>query len=305
MRFLAIGECMAELAPAEGSSTFTLGYAGDTFNTAWYISRILPSADVSFLTAIGDDRVSREMRSFLTESGISDAHVRVIPGKTIGLYMIHLQDGERSFSYWRENSAARQLAADPVRLGMAMEGQDVAYFSGITLAILPPAARSNLFDALQIARKAGCKIAFDPNLRPRLWADTAKMKSVVTEAATFSDFVLPSFEDEATWFGDRSPDETLARYLSAGAETVIVKNSAATVVYGHSGQMGEVAVDPVAGVVDTTAAGDSFNAACLTSILAGKAIESAIDDGCSLAGHVVRQKGALVPVADIGLRARA
>ena len=119
MRFLAIGECMAELAPAGQHDAFRLGFAGDTFNTAWYLARIAPDIDVSYLTAVGDDAISQEMRSFMRDSQISDSHVQVIKGKTVGLYLIHLQDGERSFSYWRDTSAARQLAADAPSLMQA------------------------------------------------------------------------------------------------------------------------------------------------------------------------------------------
>ena len=39
MRVLAIGECMAELAPSDTDGDFRLGFAGDTFNTAWYLAR--------------------------------------------------------------------------------------------------------------------------------------------------------------------------------------------------------------------------------------------------------------------------
>ena len=120
MRFLAIGECMAELAPAGQPNVFKRGFAGDTFNTAWYLARIAPDIDVSYLTAVGDDAISQDMLAFMRDSRISDRHVQVIAGETVGLYLIHLQHGERSFSYWRDSSAARQLAADPIALAKAV-----------------------------------------------------------------------------------------------------------------------------------------------------------------------------------------
>lgn len=286
---------MAELAPAGRPSEFRLGYAGDTFNTAWYLAQIAKNTEVSFVTALGDDVISQEMRAFICESGIDDAYIQVIPGKTVGLYLIHLKDGERSFSYWRDSSAARQLAADQAALEQSMATADLIYFSGITLAILDPQSRQNLFSALRRARAAGKSIAFDTNLRPRLWADPEEMKEMVMLAAAQSDIVLPSYDDEAVWFGDINATETLNRYAKIGPELIIVKNSADPVVFQHLGQRGEVQVEPAIDVVDTTAAGDSFNAGVFAEIMQFSDPVKAISLGCRLAGQVVRKRGALVP----------
>lgn len=108
---LCIGECMVEMSPNEDGS-FTKGYAGDTFNTAWYLKGELPNTwRVSYLTALGNDTASNQMVDFMNASGVSTEYVGRLTNKTAGLYMIHLNEGERSFSYWRENSAAREMAA--------------------------------------------------------------------------------------------------------------------------------------------------------------------------------------------------
>jgi 2-dehydro-3-deoxygluconokinase len=167
MRILAIGECMAELAPLGASGAFKLGFAGDTFNTAWYIAQLSPGADVAYFTVVGDDALSNEMREFMTASGIDTSPIREIAGGTVGLYMIHLADSERSFSYWRNSSAARQLATNTADLDSAISGADLIYYSGITLGILDAPSRQNLLAALQKGRAAGKTIAFDTNIRPK------------------------------------------------------------------------------------------------------------------------------------------
>ena len=287
---------MAELAPWGQPDAFKLGFAGDTFNTAWYLARITSDIDVSFLTAVGDDTISQDMRIFMRNSRISDAHVHVVAGKTVGLYLIHLNNGERSFSYWRESSAARQLADNPFVLTTAMQEADLIYYSGITLAILEPTARATLFDALANARAAGKTVAFDTNLRPRLWRTPGEMKTTIMRAAAQSDIVLPSHEDEAAWFGDGTALATLDRYAEAGAQCVIVKNSAEPVLFQQGPERGEIAVDPTSDIIDTTAAGDSFNAGVLAEIMRQKDIKEGIALGCHLAGQVVRQNGALVAI---------
>ena len=296
MRVLAIGECMAELAPAEAPGNYRLGFAGDTFNTAWYLARLRPDMAVSFQTAIGTDAISRQLREAVAGCGIGTDHIRTVPDRTVGLYLITLTDGERSFSYWRDHSAARLLADDAEALAHAMEEADLVYFSGITLAILAPAARKTLLDALRTARAAGKRIAFDPNLRPRLWSDMGEMTETIMQGAAICDIALPSFEDEARWFDDADPEATADRYTAAGAETVVVKNGSDPVHYRQGDAQGAYPVPPLSSVIDTTAAGDSFNAAILAGIADDSPMEASIARACRLAGQVVQGRGALVPV---------
>ena len=134
---LSIGECMVELMQAEGG-LMRKSFAGDTFNTAYYARQYLPSDwSVDYFSAIGVDRISDEMRAFIAGHGIGTQTIAGIDGRSPGLYMIHLDNGERSFSYWRSVSAAKLLARDGDRLRGAIEASDIVVFSGITLAILP------------------------------------------------------------------------------------------------------------------------------------------------------------------------
>jgi 2-dehydro-3-deoxygluconokinase len=296
-KFLAIGECMVEMAPT-GEGTYRLGFAGDTLNTAWYARRNLPQSwNVSYLTGVGRDSVSEEMLAFFEGAGIGTDLIQRFDDRTVGLYIIQLTDGERSFSYWRSDSAARQLACDRARLDAALATADVIYFSGITLAILPKEQRGGFLEAVKTARKRKATIAFDPNLRPRLWEAVEIMCATIMEAAAVSDIVLPSFEDEATYFGDNGPTETVKRYSEAGASLVIVKNGPGEVVWQADGAPWTFQVPPVTEVVDTTAAGDSFNAAFLASHLKGADLETSVAAGARLAARVIGRRGALVDLA--------
>ncbi len=296
MRFLSIGECMAELAPASTSGQFHLGFAGDAFNTAWFLARMNPDAHVAFFTGAGTDTISDQMCAAFTDGGVHTDYVQKFPDLTVGLYLISLNNGERSFSYWRGQSAARRLADDAEALAGAMENSDTIYFSGITLAILDAPGRATLLAELRTARDAGKTIAFDPNLRPRLWTNDAEMTSAIMEGAAVSDIVLPSFEDEADHFGDADPQATADRYLAAGATTVVVKNGEDDVLFVEDGATGIVPVIAISEVVDTTAAGDSFNAGVFAGLADGQTLNDSIALACRLSGLVVQGKGALVPV---------
>lgn len=303
MHLVAIGECMVELAPA-GDALFAMGFAGDTFNTAWYMRRLLPAAArVSYLSAVGKDALSDRMVDFMAAEGIAVDHVQRVPGRSVGLYLIQVTDGERSFAYWRSCSAARLLAEDPARLDLALAGADLIYLSGITLAILGADARSRLSAALARARAAGSKVAFDPNIRPALWSDPATMLQSISGMAAGADIVLPSYDDEARHFGDPDPVATAQRYAGNGAALVVVKDGPKPVVTWQAGRSDRHPVPVLTmPVVDTTAAGDSFNAGFLASYLSGENLGNAVAAGTSVAGRVIAGPGALVrdAVARIG-----
>ena len=267
------------------------GFAGDTFNTAWYLKRLQPDWDVDYLSAVGTDAISDAMLGFMAGAGIGTEHVARRVDRTVGLYLISLKAGERSFSYWRGQSAARTLADEPAALARGLAGAGLAVFSGITLAILTPERRGVLLAAL---RESGAQVAFDPNMRPRLWSGPGEMAAAVAEAARVADVVLPSFDEEAALHGDAGPEATLARYREMGPGTVVVKNGGGR-VWAWDRDEGQVSFDPAPVTpVDTTAAGDSFNAGFLTARAGGAGLRDAVAAGSALAGRVILHPGALV-----------
>jgi 2-dehydro-3-deoxygluconokinase len=293
--FLSIGECMVEFAPS-GDGHFTMSFAGDTFNTAWYLRRMLSGQhDVGYATMIGTDSISDAMQAFMQEAGINIGAVHRESARTVGLYLIQLKDGERSFSYWRSQSAARQYASDRMRLQADLAGRDMIFFSGISLAILPEADRSVFLETLADTRQSGTKVVFDTNLRPRLWPTVPAMREWTERAAAIADIVMPSFEDEALYFGDKSPAATVERY-GGNSETVVVKNASDPVLVSSGGNKFTVSIHPVDQVVDSTAAGDSFDAGFLAATLNGESLHDAVGQGAALAAKVVQGRGALVPV---------
>lgn len=292
MRVVAIGECMVELSPA-ANGQLRQGFAGDTFNTAWYLRHLLPMDwTVDYLSAVGTDALSNRMLAFMQAAGVGTAHVVRRADETVGMYLITLQNGERSFTYWRDASAARRLAEDPVALGKALVGAGLVVFSGVTLAILPEIGRAALLAAVTQARAAGALVAFDPNMRERLWPDVTALQSWVTQAAARSDMVFPSFDEEARVFGDASPAATIARYRGISVPCVVVKNGAGVVKAWDNGAH-EMQPAPQV-MVDSTAAGDSFNAGFLAARMQGAAMAQCLRQAADLAAQVIAAPGALI-----------
>lgn len=293
-RFLSIGECMVELSPA-GDGLLKRGFAGDTLNTAWYARAAFSSDwDVDYFTALGDDALSQEMIEFLERARIGTSMIRRIPGKAPGLYMIELSNGERSFLYWRDSAAAKQLAADPHALRAAIEASDVIYFTGITLAILARADVETLFAELRRAKASGKIVVFDPNLRPRLWSSREEMCSTIAEGAQASTIVMPSYDDEAVHFGDASVAGTIERYRALGVPLVVVKNGAQGAVVASADEQTEIAAERVETIIDTTSAGDSFNGAFLAHYCRYHDAAAAAAFAAKVAAKVICEYGALV-----------
>ncbi|MBP0438067.1 sugar kinase [Tianweitania sediminis] len=299
--FISIGEAMVELSSATdaGDGLWRLGFAGDTLNTAWYARACLPDAwQVGYMTRLGQDPFSPQLADFLENNNITGDFIRTEPSRSVGLYAIQLKDGERSFAYWRGQSAARLLADDLALLDRAFAAADAIYLSGITLAILPDAGRDALVSRLVAARRAGTFTAFDPNLRPRLWEDADTMRHWLTQAAAGAGVLLPSFDDEAEWFGDATPEACARRWQAAGASEVIVKNGGGPMVLLQGGDLLTAPAEFIA-PVDSTGAGDSFNGAYLAARLTGSSAADAAQAGHAVALKVIAHRGALIPLRDL------
>ena len=287
---------MIELSAGKGEF-WRMGFAGDTFNTAWYARATLPKArGVAYVTALGDDPFSAEMRKFFARSGVKTDRIREVANRRPGLYAITLKKAERAFSYWRGESAARLLADDPEWLRRALSNVDLLYFSGITLAILAPPARKTLLEQRAQARSAGAKIAFDPNFRPALWPDKALARASMEAAYDVADIALPTFSDERLLFGDRRIEDTEQRMLNAGIKEFVVKNGDESAVVFGDGKRGLVPPAKPKRIVDTTGAGDSFGGAYLAGRLVGLDPIKAAHLGHVVAAEVIGVHGALAKI---------
>ncbi|MCU0912712.1 MAG: sugar kinase [Rhodobacteraceae bacterium] len=262
---VCIGEAMVELAlSADDPGTARISIAGDVYNTAVYLARSAPARRIGFATKIGTDALSDRMLAEFAAESLDTRLVRRESGALPGLYAITTDPaGERSFAYWRGESAARRMFRSPGLDLRDLAGARLLYLSAITLAILPPEDRDRLLDWLGTYRRAGGLVAFDSNYRPALWPDLATARAAV------------------------------ARAWGLGVAQGALKR----------GERGPVALDgtqapdlpPSPRVVDTTAAGDSFNAGWLAAHLDGHPSAHCLAAGHGLAVRVIGARGAILP----------
>lgn len=292
-----IGEVMIELVNGRDGN-IALGVAGDTYNTAVYLKRQLKTADVtvSYCTALGTDPYSTKIRDTLSHYGLDTSCVETREDKIPGLYAVDTDDqGERSFTYWRSDAAARTLFQSPgtVSLG-TLETFDLIYLSGISMAILPAAIREKLIDFIVAFRAKGGTFAYDSNYRPRLWEDQATAQGVNNRMWQLADIALPSVDDEMALFGDASEADVVDRLHGFGVTAGALKRGAEGPL-DLAGQAVAQDLTLVEKVVDSTAAGDSFNAGYLAALVQGRSAQIQMESGHNLAAKVITHPGAIIP----------
>lgn len=301
-RIACIGECMVEISGVKaGQKECAIGFAGDTFNTAVYLKRCVGEAiDVSYVTAIGSDSISDQMLACFEDHQLATNLVSRHATKTPGLYMITTDDdGERHFTYWRDQAAARTMFDGWTGADFDVLNQyDLVYLSAITLAILPEEARKQLGRWIDGYRRQGGLFAFDSNYRPRLWPDQATAQQATMSMWERCDIALPSADDEMALFDETEAAEVKVRLESAGVKSGALKNGASgPLLFGNAPKDGNYLA--AENVVDTTAAGDSFNAGFIASIARGKSTEEAAMAGHQLASRVIGVPGAIIPATDM------
>lgn len=291
-RVACIGECMIELSE-HPDGRITRAWGGDTLNTAVYLARL--GVAVDYITALGDDAWSDEMLAGWRTEGVGTERVLRMAGRLPGLYVIQTDAmGERRFSYWRDRAPAREIfsCSETPAIAAALSDYSHIYLSGITLSLYDAAGRTVLLAALDDAKRRGTHIAFDTNFRPRGWPDRDIARAVYGELFKRADIVFASTLDIEPLFA-RASEDVLAE-MAPNAE-IVLKRATPTCGLMIGDTRIEIAAEPVARVVDTTAAGDSFAAGYLAARLVGRSAGVAAQTGHRVAGAVVQHRGAIIP----------
>lgn len=299
VEILALGECMVEFfcdGPIAEAVTFTKSFGGDTLNTLAAASRL--GSATGYLTRVGSDPFGAYLLEAWQRERIDTARVRQVSGSN-GVYFISLlAGGVREFTYYRTGSAATTMTPDDVPEEV-FAGARLLHISGISQAI-SPSARATVLAAVQRARAAGVLVSYDPNYRPRLWSSEEDARAAFDEVLPYTNIILPSVPEELTvLIGAPTPEESIARLIDRGVETVAVKAGSAGAVVGTRNQPQPVTIPSFkVQAVDTTGAGDAFNGGFLHGLLTGLPPTAAAALGVVTAGLKVRGRGAIASLPD-------
>ncbi len=264
---LALGEPMIEFnQTTPGRPGFLQGFGGDTSNAA--IAAARSGARAGVLTRIGDDAFGRMLLDLWRTEGVATDGVAIDPSSHTAVYFVtHGPDGH-AFSYLRTGSAASRMRPQDVPLEL-MRAARIVQASGISLAISASACDAVLH-AFDAARAAGARIAFDSNLRLKLWP-LARARAMTAAAAAMADVFFPSLDDATLLSGLDDPDAIVDWSHRLGAKAVLLKLGAAGVLASDGARRERIAGHRV-DAVDATGAGDCFCGACLARLAAGDSL---------------------------------
>lgn len=293
---IIIGECMVEMS-SRGQHLYHQTFAGDTYNTAVYLKRCNPEQKVSYWSAIGKDAISQQFLAQLTYENLDSSLVYTHQSKTLGLYMIDTDEsGERSFSYWRSDSAAKQ-AVSLFKQQHSLERLSSAksiFLSGISLAILSEQDKEQLLQLVFQLKQQGCTVIFDPNYRPQLWTSVEHARLWTDKAYALADIAFPGCDDHKTLYGHQNLTEVQNHVTALNVKEIVIKNGEHGIQIFNQGQHSIVPAHKVNKVIDTTAAGDAFNGGYLAARFAGHNVQMAAGFGAKIAAYVIGFRGAIV-----------
>src|SRR6185503_16078792 len=250
-------------------------------------------------TALGDDTYSDGILALAAAENVRRDLILRVRGRMPGLCLVDNDaNGARRLHHWGDAAPARDLfeLSEWPHIAAGVVGARLVYFTGITLSLYSNVGLGRFLAALEMARKAGARIAFDGNFRPRGWkGDVGRARTVFLEALKRVDLALPTFDDEAILWGDPSPEATVERLQAFGIPEIVVKNGPNSALVAAGGRHEFIAPAEVVKPIDTTAAGDSFNAGYIAARLSGETPAAAAAAGHKLAGEKVRHRGAIMP----------
>jgi tagatose kinase len=220
---------------------------------------------VGFIGACGDDDFGACLVSRFEADGVDTrAIARVTEVATGCAFVTYFSDGSRRFLFHIGNSAAGRLpepTADMVR------GAKWLHICGSTLSASDGMRRS-CYAACELAVAAGCKVSFDPNLRPELLGGEEALRTVCAPVMSRASLVLPSSSEAEVLTGVAGAEAACRALLDGGAEFVALKRGSRGCTVFHGDGATEVPAYPVE-AVDPTGAGDCFDAGFVVGLLEG------------------------------------
>ncbi|KAK2965859.1 hypothetical protein RJ640_027146 [Escallonia rubra] len=295
------------LAEAPG---FKKAPGGAPANVAVGIARLGGSA--AFIGKVGEDEFGRMLADILKQNNVDNSGMRFDPNARTALAFVTLRaDGEREFMFFRNPSADMLLQEAELDTNL-IEKASIFHYGSISLIEEP--CRSTHLAAMEIAKKAGCILSYDPNLRLALWPSEEAAQKGIMSIWNQADVIKIS-EEEITFLtgGDDPYDDNvvLKKLYHPKLKLLIVTEGPEGCRYYTKEFHGRVSGIKVV-AVDTTGAGDAFVGGLL-NILASdpdlykdeKKLQEALGFANGCGALTVTEKGAIpsLPTKEAVLRA--
>ncbi|KAM5557220.1 putative fructokinase-7 [Rosa sericea] len=267
---VCFGEMLIDFVPTVAgvslaeAPAFQKAPGGAPANVAVGITRLGGSA--AFIGKVGDDEFGKMLADILKENNVDTSGVRFDHNARTALAFVTLRaDGEREFLFFRNPSADMLLHESELEISLLQQAKIFHYGS---ISLIDEPCRSTHLAAMSIAKKCGCILSYDPNLRLALWPSAEFARKEIMSIWDQADIIKIS-EDEITFLtgGDDPYDDNvvLTKLFHPNLKLLIVTEGSEGCRYYTQNFRGRVAGIKVK-AVDTTGAGDAFVGGILYNI---------------------------------------
>ena len=296
IKICSIGECMLELANVKKKVLYSQSIAGDTLNFSTYLDKKI--FDTFYLSAVGTSEISNRTFNFLKKQKINTNLVSQINSHEIGLYLIENSNlGEKKFYYWRDNSAAKFFFnnQDITKYIKQLQKFQYVYFTGITLSLFESKNFDNFISLLQLLKKKQVKIIFDLNIRIKRWYKK-KLISYFSKTLPLIDILFASGEDLYFWKGKNTLKTFGSIINKYDINHGVYRNNAKFNYSFYDNERYIIKNKIINKVVDTSGAGDGYNAAYLSNFIKFNSSQKALKAASEIGAKIVMKNGAIVDV---------
>ncbi|WP_027626599.1 carbohydrate kinase family protein [Clostridium lundense] len=264
---VALGELLIDFTPngksEKGCNMFEQNPGGAPANVLALLAKL--GKKTAFIGKVGEDQFGLFLKNTLKNLNIDTTGLALSKEFNTTLAFVHLNDnGDRTFSFYRNPGADMMLTKDELRLDLIYNTK-IFHFGSLSLTKEP--AISATFKALDYAKAKDKLISYDPNLRPALWDNLDFAKAQITKGLYYAD-ILKVSEEELLFITDISDMEKATRYLldNYDIKFIFVTLGEKGCFYRYGDNYGIVEPFKVT-PVDTTGAGDSFLGAVLYKLM--------------------------------------
>lgn len=245
---------------------------GAPANVAVAIARL--GGDARFAGQVGDDTFGRFITDSLTTYGVDTNHLTLHPEAKTALAFVFLDEqGERSFEFHRDATADLLLTEFDVKDRWFI-GADLFHFCSNTLT--DKHITGTTLAALKNARKQGCVVSFDVNLRHNLWPEGQADAQRVLDCFSHVDVIKVS-RDELEYLAPDGEEAFVRHAIGQGVSTILITDGGEPIKVLAKGIYSEI-TPPATLVVDTTAAGDAFTGGFLFALAEQPDLRKALAD---------------------------
>ncbi len=238
--------------------------------------------------SVGEDDFGKLILERLRQDGVDTTYTRSLKDYTTGVaFVTYFSDGSRKFIYHLSRAASGKISLNQVNKGY-LSGVKYLHIMGSSLSVNEQWQRA-CYKAVEIVKRGGGKISFDPNLRPELLS-VEKIRQICQPVLSACQLLLPS-EDEAKMLTDTKDSLTACKkLLNSGPKIVILKRGAKGSVVLTPDERIEVPSFKVK-EVDPTGAGDCFDAGVVVGMLRGWDLKKIAKFANAVGALTVTKKG--------------